>query len=253
MRFQNRTILVTGGAKGIGRATVRRLAAEGARVVLADVDPEAARLTVEAMGSDGARVRFEPVDLADPGSIAAMGRRMAAAESRLHGLVNNCGIIRKSSIAETGDADWEPQMSINLRAPALCAKALLPLLKAGPGHVVNLSSEGAFRPHRDRWVYDATKNGVRSLTRNMAVEFAAYGIRANSVAPGWIVTEMHFGDAENPEERKRELEALELKDAILPRLGRPEEVAAAIAFLLSDDASYITATTLHVDGGRVAY
>ena len=143
-------------------------------------------------------------------------------------------------------------MSVNLRGAALCVKALLPLLKKGPGHIVNLSSEGAFRPRPGCWVYDATKAGICALTRNLACELVQYGIRANSVAPGWTVTEMHFQHAKDPARRKAELENMTYDGAVIPRLGRPEEIAAVIVFLLGEDASYITATTIHVDGGRVA-
>jgi NAD(P)-dependent dehydrogenase (short-subunit alcohol dehydrogenase family) len=182
-----------------------------------------------------------------------MGGEVAERTPDLHGLVNNCGIIRKAGVADTGDADWEPQMSINLRAPALCAKVLLPLLVKGAGSIVNVSSEVAFRPLAEHWVYSATKSAIRSLTRSMACEFASLGIRANCIAPGWTVTEMHYADAPDPAARKKELEAMVYDGAMIRRLGRPEEMAAAIAFLLSDDASFITSTTLHVDGGRVAY
>jgi NAD(P)-dependent dehydrogenase (short-subunit alcohol dehydrogenase family) len=140
-------------------------------------------------------------------------------------------------------------MAVNLRAPALMAQALLPLMRSRGGAIVNISSEGAFRPRPDQWVYDASKAGVGALTRVMAVELAQHGIRANEVAPGWIVTEMHFASAPDPPARKRELEGLRTDLCILRRLGRPAEVAAAVAFLASDDASYLTATTLHVDGG----
>jgi len=102
-------------------------------------------------------------------------------------------------------------------------------------------------------VYDATKAGIGALTRNMASEFVEYGMRVNTVAPGWTVTEMHFKGAADPEGRKTQLEQMDMDGAIIRRLARPEEIAAAIAFLLSDEASYITATTLHVDGGRVAH
>jgi len=252
MRFQGKTILVTGGAMGIGAATARRLVAEGASVIVADCNEEAFNAMAAGLPDRG-KVSFQFVDLADPSSIEQMGQAVAGQVSCLHGLVNNAGIASRSFIKDTGDEDWSPQMDINLRAPALCAKALLGLLQAGPGHIVNVSSEGAFRPRQAHWVYDATKVGLCALTRTMACEFAADGIRVNTVAPGWAVTEMHFSQADDPAARKAELEALDYDGAIIRRLGRPEEIAAAIVFLLSGDASYITATTLHVDGGRVAH
>ena len=126
------------------------------------------------------------------------------------------------------------------------------MLKAGPGHIVNISSEGAFKSKKGRWVYDATKAGIVALTADMAEEFAEHGIRANAVAPGWVVTEMHFAGAPDPAARKRELEEMAFGGAMLGRLAVPEEIAAVIAFLLSDDASYVTGTTMRVDGGQTA-
>ena len=253
MRFSDKTIVVTGGAMGIGRATAEKLAEEGARVIIADIAAERSEELVAALTGRGLEAVYEPVDLAQPDSIERMGAAIAGRAAALHGLVNNCGIARGATVAQTGDPDWEPQMSINLRAPALCAKALLPLLKLGPGHIVNVSSEGGFRPRPGCWVYDATKIGLTALTRTMACEFVEHGMRVNTVAPGWTVTEMHFGAAPDPAARKRELEDIVMDGAVIRRLGRPEEVAAGIAFLLSDEASYITATTLHIDGGRVAH
>ena len=253
MNFQGKTILVTGGAMGIGSATSKRLASDGAYVIIADIDEKVANEKVEDIKKSGGQAYFQYVNLADPKSIEKMGEDIASKFDAMHGLVNNAGIARNSSVAETGDHDWEPQITINLRAPALCAKALLPLLKKGPGHIVNLSSEGGFRPRSHCWVYDATKAGICALTRNMACEFVHYGMRVNSVAPGWTVTEMHFGKAPDPAEKKAELENTNYDGAIIRRLARPEEIASVIAFLLSDDASFITATTIHVDGGRVAH
>jgi 3-oxoacyl-[acyl-carrier protein] reductase len=250
-RFDGKTVLVTGAAMGIGAATARRLAAEGAAVILADHNEGAARQKVSEILEAGGEAWFQRVDLSSPSSIEMMGRQVADRVPSLHGLVNNAGILRNASIEETGDSDWDPQITINLRAPALCAKALLPLLRKGPGHIVNLSSEGAFIVHQNRWVYTATKAGILALTRNMAREFVAYGMRANTVAPGWTVTEMHFLNSEDPAAKKAELENLHRDAGIIPRLARPEEIAAVIAFLLSDDASYMTAAIVHVDGGRV--
>jgi len=248
--FQGKTILVTGGAMGIGAATCKRLAQEDASVIIADVNEEAAKITKAAIQDSGGQAHFQYVDLSDPGSIEKMGEEISQQFDSLHGLVNNAGIAHSGLVADTGDHDWEPQITINLRAPALCAKALLPLLKEGPGHIVNVSSEAGYRPRQGSWVYDSAKAGICALTRSMACEFVQYGMRANSVAPGWTVTEMHFG---TDQERKAEFENMSHDGAIIRRLARPEEIASVIAFLLSEDSSFITATTIHVDGGRVAH
>jgi 3-oxoacyl-[acyl-carrier protein] reductase len=250
-RFDGKTVLVTGAAMGIGAATAKRLAAEGAAVIVADCNEDAAQQKVSEIRAAGGEAWFQRVDLSSPSSIETMGREVADRVPCLHGLVNNAGILRTASIAETGDSDWEPQITINLRAPALCTKALLPLLRKGPGHIVNLSSEGAFITHENRWVYTASKAGILALTRNMAREFVGYGMRANTVAPGWTVTEMHFLPTDDPAAKKAELESLKREAGVIPRLARPEEIAAVIAFLLSDDASYMTASIVHVDGGHV--
>jgi NAD(P)-dependent dehydrogenase (short-subunit alcohol dehydrogenase family) len=253
-RFAGKFILITGAAMGIGAATATRLASEGATVILADRSVEAASTVETTIREAGGHAWIAAVDLADPAQIEAMGRVVAERTSRLHGLVNAAALgKRRGPVAELSVAAWDEEMAVNLRAPALCVKVLLPLLKAGPGHVVNISSEAGFRPRPNRSAYDATKAAIGALSRTLACELAPFGIRVNTVAPGGTVTERHFLGSPDPAARKQELEQQETAGSILRRNGRPEEIAAAIRFLLSDDASYITATTLHVDGGRVAH
>ena len=251
MRFEGQTMVVTGGASGIGAAVVRRLAKEGGQVIIADYDADKANALVEDIQGRDQHAHFLNVDLSSEASIAECGEQLREQFEVIHGLVNNAGIVQRASIEETGNDDWEHQMAINLRAQALMTKAVLPLMKTNGGAIVNVSSEGAFRGRSDHWVYDAGKAGIVSLTKTMAVELIAYGIRVNCVAPGWTVTEMHFGDAEEPEAKRQELLARENKGCLMNRLGHPDEIAAAIAFLCSSDASYMTGTTLHVDGGQL--
>lgn len=251
MRFDGQTIVVTGGASGIGAAVVQRLTSEGAEIVIADYDTDKANVLVAEAQANDMKVHFVNVDLSSETSIAACGVILREQFGTINALINNAGIVQRAMIEETTHDDWDRQMAINLRAQALITKEILPLMKTNGGAIVNVSSEGAFRGRSDHWVYDASKAGILSLTRSMAVEFSSYGIRVNSVAPGWVVTEMHFGDADEPEAKRQELLSRANGGCLMDRLGRPEEIAAAIAFLCSADASFITGTTLHVDGGQI--
>jgi NAD(P)-dependent dehydrogenase (short-subunit alcohol dehydrogenase family) len=251
-RFTNKVALVTGGASGIGRATANRLAAEGAHVVIVDRDAEKGNQSVYQIKEAGGVATFMAVDLASDEAIEAMAAAVAQQFSALHILINNAAVLKRGRI-EGGEwlASWEPEVNIGLRAWALVTQVLLPLLKKEGGAIVNISSEAGFRGRPGLWVYDAVKAGIVSLTKTMAYEFVEYGIRANAVAPGWVVTEMHFSQAPDPETRKQELETMKIDSCLLGRLAHPEEIAAAVAFLASEDASYMTGTTIHVDGGRV--
>ena len=251
-RFEGKTALVTGGASGIGRATASRLAAEGAHVFIADLNEELADQTVADIRAAGGNAAFTAVDLADDASIELCAQAVADETSALHLLVNNAAILRQGRI-EDGSwiENWEIETRIGLRGWVLMTQLLLPLLKTEGGAIVNLSSEGGYLGRPGMWVYDAIKAGVVSTTKTMAQEFVDHGIRVNAVAPGWIVTEMHFGSDPDPAARKKELAETPIDSCIMKRRAGPEEVASAIAFLLSDDASYITGATLHVDGGRV--
>jgi 3-oxoacyl-[acyl-carrier protein] reductase len=251
-RFQHKVALVTGGASGIGRATALRLAAEGAHVIIADNNGVLGQQTLHQIEEAGGAGTLLEVDLADDASVQAAGATVAARFPALHLLVNNAAILRVGTIEDGAWlANWEIETRIGLRGWVLLTQVLLPLLKQEGGAIVNISSEGGFLGRPRQVVYDAIKAALVSVTKTMAQEFVDYGIRVNAVAPGWIVTEMHFGQAPDPAARKQELESTPITSCIMKRRAQPEEVASAIAFLLSDDASYITGTTLHVDGGRV--
>ena len=251
-RFQGKTALVSGGASGIGRATAHRLAAEGAHVFIADLNADLADQTVAQIRRAGGSAAFVNVDLADDSSVENCAREVAKKVSSLHILVNNAALLRQGSIEDGGWIEnWEIETRVGLRGWVMMTQQLLPLLKQEGGAIVNLSSEGGYLGRPGMWVYDAIKAGVVSTTKTMAQEFTQYGIRVNAVAPGWIVTEMHFASHPDPAAYKKELEETPIDSCLMQRRGGPEEIAGAIAFLLSDDASYITGTTIHVDGGRV--
>jgi NAD(P)-dependent dehydrogenase (short-subunit alcohol dehydrogenase family) len=249
MRFADRSAVVTGGGSGLGEAIAHRLAAEGAHVVVADVDATAASTVADDVRAAGGSATAQHVDVRDRQSVSRLCRELSTQMDGLGVLVNNAGIVRRATIERHTHDDWVSQMEVNLLGAALMTQAFVPLLRAARGVVVNISSEGAYRPRADHWVYDASKAGVGALTRATATELAEHGVRANAVAPGWVVTGMHFRSAPDPEQRRRELEELDNPQCLMRRLGRPHEIAAAVAFLASDDASYITGTTMHVDGG----
>ncbi|NOY07765.1 MAG: SDR family oxidoreductase [Spirochaetes bacterium] len=252
-RFNGKTALVTGGAAGLGRATVHRLVAEGLQtVIIVDRDAKGARHEMDKAEAAGANGFIIECDLADAEAIRRMGRLTAERIDRLDLLVNCAGIPSSGGLVEEEFLHaFEPIINIHLRACGLVTQAVLPLLKQNGGAIVNVSSDGGLRGRRGVWIYDAAKAGIIQASKSMACEFAGYGIRVNAIAPGWVVTELHFMRAEDPEKRKKELLEMDTDNCLMRRLARPEEIAAAIAFLGSDDASYVTGTCLCVDGGRV--
>jgi NAD(P)-dependent dehydrogenase (short-subunit alcohol dehydrogenase family) len=252
-RFEGKIALVTGGANGMGRATVHRLVDEGlATVVIVDRDVEGAAHEIEKVRSAGGDGFFVECDLAEAEDIRRMGREVAKRIDRLHVLVNAAGIGGGGGLIEKEFMQaWNPIVNINLRACALVTQVVLPLMKVEGGSIINVSSDGGLRGRKNAWIYDATKAALIQASKSMACEFVDYGIRANAIAPGWAATEFHFAKAADPQARKKELEELDTDYCLMRRLARPHEIAAAIAFLASDDASFVTGTCLCVDGGRV--
>ena len=248
-RLEGRTIVITGGGSGIGAATARRVAGEGAHVVVVDRDEAAGAAVSSELSAGGAKSAFLPADLSDRGEIVRLCRRIGDELQVVHGLVNNAGIVRQATLEELSETDWDLQLAINLTAPALLVRGLVEPLARGRAAIVNVSSEGAFRPRDRHAAYDASKAGIAALTRTFAVELADRQIRANSIAPGWVATEMHFGTGPGAADRRDQLLHRANPDAVMNRLARPDEIAAAITFLLSDDSSYMTGSCLHVDGG----
>jgi 2-hydroxycyclohexanecarboxyl-CoA dehydrogenase len=240
MRFEGRRALVTGGASGIGAATVRRLAAEGAEVVIGDLNRTAA---VEVAGEVGADA--VALDVADPQAV----RAVVAERGPFAILVNNAGMDEFGFFTATDPAVWERVIGVNLIGVLACTHAVLPAMQeAGYGRIVSLASEAGRVGSKGSATYSAAKGGVIAFMKTIARENGRYGITANSIAPGPIETPLLMGARQLGEVGDRIIETMRSATQ-LRRLGQPAEVAAAIAFLASDDASYVTGETLGVSGG----
>ena len=258
-RFEDRVALVTGAASGIGRATALRLASEGASVGVVDRDASGAEETVRALEAAGAKAAAFACDVSQS---AAVERTVAALEGALGAidvLANVAGIGDTAGfggIQEVTDERWSKILAVNLTGPFLLCRAILPGMAArGRGAVVNVSSlAGRSKSANAGPAYSASKAGLLGLTRHLAFDYARRGVRVNAICPGGVDTPMIRGgqfrphSSEDPEDRRKRLEAYRWFMPI-QRLSTPEEQAAAIAFLASDDASYINGVALDVNGG----
>lgn len=251
MRLDGRTAIVTGGAKGIGLAIVRRLAAEGARVMIADIDEAAGAAALELTSSEG-DVRFTATDVSERLDVHNLVAKTIDAFGSINALVNNAGIVHAADFLDLEEADFDRVLNVNLKSVFFCGQAvarhMVERIGQGdePGSIVNMSSINDTFAIANQVPYSVSKGGVSQLTKVMALSLAGHGIRVNAVGPGSIMTDMLASVADNPEIRTRILSRTPLG-----RIGEPSEIAAVTAFLLSSDASYVTGQTIYADGGRM--
>lgn len=251
-RLQGKVALITGGGAGIGAATARIFAAEGAAVVLVDHDPAALDQTVAAIRSavEGARVAQFSADVADAGEAVRAVAHGLQAFGRLDILVNNAAMRNYASVADATPQEWQAVLGVNLVGAANYCRAALPeLRRAGRGSIVTVSSCHAVTGRKGMGLYDATKAGLLALTRTLAFEEAAHGVRANAVCPGSTLTDFHIGRGKSQGKSIEQLKGERAGNSLLGRWAAPDEVALPILWLASDEASFITGATLMVDGG----
>jgi NAD(P)-dependent dehydrogenase (short-subunit alcohol dehydrogenase family) len=247
-RFKGKVAIVTGGANGIGRAIVEELCKEGARVSIADLDDSGETL-VQELAAAGFEALFIQGNLAEEAYCRAVVDRTLEKWGRVDYLVNNAFSFTAKGLDATRE-DWERIFMIGPVAYATMAKyAIEPMKAQGGGAIVNMSSISAFIAQPNRWTYNAAKGAVHNLTKCMAFDLSPYNIRVNSVSPGWIWTREVYKAANLDGGGREKWDPIWGEFHMLRRCGEPVEVAAATLFLLSDDASFITAADLAVDGG----
>jgi NAD(P)-dependent dehydrogenase (short-subunit alcohol dehydrogenase family) len=250
-RLAGKVAIVTGAARGIGLAIAKRFVAEGAKVVLADIDERAGNLEAKRLG---ASARFVACDVGDAGEVTRMVESARAAfTGDVDILVNNAGIVHGADFLSLKEDDFDRVLRTNLKGAFLCSQAvarrMVEQIKAGKpaGTIINMSSINAVLAIADQVPYCVTKGGIGQLTRSISLALAPHGIRVNAIGPGSVMTEMLAKVAKDREAKRRMMSRTPLG-----RFAEPDEVASIAVFLASDDASYITGETIYADGGRLA-
>jgi len=238
IRFENKVTLVTGGRSGIGQATAKRLRDEGATVITAQrgMDPDFPSISV---------------DFTDPIATSALVSQVVSTYGQLDVLINNAGIMQEAYAEDMSLDDWMRTINVNLTAPFLLIKSALPHLRKTNGAIVNTGSIEGLGSNPMHAAYGASKAGLHGLTRAIAVDHGKDGVRCNAVAPGWIDTDLnleYIDKMPDPDDFRRDISKIHP----IGRTGKPEDVAALIAFLASDDAAFITGEIYRIDGGRMS-
>ncbi|BAG23045.1 3-oxoacyl-ACP reductase FabG [Streptomyces griseus] len=246
---EQRVAIVTGAARGIGAATAVRLAAEGRSVAVLDLDEAACKDTVEKITAAGGTALAVGCDVSDAGQVEAAVARVAAELGAPTILVNNAGVLRDNLLFKMSESDWDVVMNVHLKGAFLMAKAVQAhMVEAKFGRIVSLSSSSALG-NRGQANYSAVKAGLQGLTKTLAKELGKFGVTANAVAPGFIVTEMTAQTAERVGMGFEEFQAAAATQIPVQRVGRPEDVANAIAFFAGDDAGFVSGQVMYVAGG----
>jgi 3-oxoacyl-[acyl-carrier protein] reductase len=248
-KLDGRVAFVTGAGRGIGAATALRLAEDGARVVLADIDPEGCKQVAAQIEQAGSRALAVSCNVADRAAVEAAFQQTVEHFGRLDILVNNAGVLRDNLLFKMSDDDWETVMNVHLKGAFLCSRAAQAhMVQQKYGRIISLSSVSALG-NRGQANYSTAKAGLQGLTKTLAIELGPFGITANAVAPGFIDTEMTRATARRQGHDPDQVIAMASKSIPVRRVGQPRDVANVICFLASEESSYVTGQIIYVAGG----
>ena len=247
--LDGKVAFVTGAARGIGAATATRLAAEGAAVAVVDLDEASCEGTVDAITGKGGRAIGVGADVSRRDQVEAAVQRTVAELGGLQILVNNAGVVRDNMLFKMTDEDWDTVLAVHLRGAFLCSQAAQKHMVDGNwGRIVNLSSTSALG-NRGQANYAAAKAGMQGFTKTLAIELGKFGITANAIAPGFIVTDMTAATAARMGADFEQFQQLAASQIPVGRVGTPEDIAGVVAFLVSEDASFVSGQVIYVAGG----